>query len=52
MKEIRDTLEQIAEAFELGKVLSFKTDKYSVTGYNVATFNTTQEKGLKYIYKA
>jgi hypothetical protein len=52
MKEIRTTLEQIAKAFKLGKVLSFRTEKYCVDGYNVAYFNTTQEQALKYIYKA
>ena len=51
MKEIKNTLEQICLAFELGTVLSFRTDKYTVDGYNVAYFDTSSEKGLKYIFK-
>ena len=52
MKELKQTLNTIAEAFELGNVLSFRTDKHQLKGYNVVYFNTVKEKELEYIYKA
>jgi len=50
MKEIRETLEQIAEAFKLGNVISFRTEDYKVKGYKVAYFNTQKENDLQYIF--
>ncbi len=49
--EIKNDINAIAKAFNLGLVVNVETKKSDVDGFNVAIFSTQKETGLKYFYK-
>ena len=49
--EINNDINAIAELFNLGRVLSVRTENGPAEGFKTAFFDTEKETGLKYHYK-
>jgi len=50
MTQIKSDLHHICNAFNLGKLIGYKTEKYSVQGYDIAKFETSTGN-FEYIFK-
>ena len=51
MKQLRQSIESISQAFNLGSVVNIRTVDSDVKGFALALFSTDLENDLKYYYK-
>lgn len=51
MKEIKEHLQAICQAFKLGKLLNWHSTTEIIAGFQTVYFDTEKEKNLKYHFK-